>query len=497
MQGIFLYSMKFRKLLLMRFLNIYLLGIFIGLTGCKNISSSVVDSVFFGGEIINPKGDEVIFYSRDGKISDTLKLDNNNRFQKKFASIETGVYYFRHGSEIQLIIIEPNDSIMIRLNTYDFDKSLVFSGNGAKKNNYLLKTYNQNDRNNRKLVKHSDKEPEVFEAFVNKRHQRQLKDFNRFTENKKISEYAKSIIKANIDYNIYADKEIYPFAYFGENKMVHVKDLPESFYAFRDNIDYNADHLSENFAYKRYLFFHFDNMAVNYFYNNNEFHSKFDRHELSYNKAKLELIDSLVQNEIIKNNLLKYKTRAFVNSSNSQDDINEIMASYLSKTTSEEDIKYMNGLIASLDNLKPGKGLPDINIINVNDEEYTIADVVKKPTLIYFWSTNTKKHYKNSHYRVKELKAQFPKMGFMSININDNPDKFWKETINQYKFDLNNEYRFKNPKEALQTLAVNYLYKVIIVDRKANIINPNVNIFSKDFEGKLNDMIQKKELVLR
>ena len=96
----------------MRFLNIYLLGIFIGLTGCKNISSSVVDSVFFGGEIINPKGDEVIFYSRDGKISDTLKLDNNNRFQKKFASIETGVYYFRHGSEIQLMTAKTNADAM-------------------------------------------------------------------------------------------------------------------------------------------------------------------------------------------------------------------------------------------------------------------------------------------------------------------------------------------------------------------------------------------------
>ena len=44
--------------------------------------------------------------------------------------------------------------------------------------------------------------------------------------------------------------------------MVHVKDLPESFYAFRDNIDYNADHLSENFAYKRYLFFHFDKIDI-------------------------------------------------------------------------------------------------------------------------------------------------------------------------------------------------------------------------------------------
>ncbi|ARV08836.1 hypothetical protein BTO05_03970 [Winogradskyella sp. PC-19] len=465
--------------------------------GCKSTSDNNADTAFFGGEIINPKGDKVIFYSRDGKISDTLKLDGDNRFQKKFNSIETGVYYFRHGSEIQLVIVEPNDSIMIRLNTYDFDESLVFTGNGAKKNNYLLKTYNQNYNNNRKLVKHSDKEPEVFLDFVDKRHQRQLTDFKEFVAKKDISDFAKSIIKANIDYNSYADKEIYPFAYYGENKMVHIKDLPDNFYDYRANVDYNADHLSENFAYKRYLFFHFDNIAVNHFYSNNEFHSKFNRHELSYNKAKLDLVDSLVQNEIIKNNLLKYKTRAFVNNSDSQDEINEIMASYLSKTTNEEDIKYMNGLIASLDNLKPGKGLPDIKVINVNNDEYTIADVVDKPTLIYFWSTNTKKHYKNSHYRVKELKSQFPKMGFMSININDNPDKFWKETIYQYKFDLNNEYRFKNPKQALQTLAVNYLYKVIIVDNKANIIHPNVNIFSKDFENTLQNMILKKELVLK
>ena len=35
--------------------------------------------------------------------------------------------------------------------------------------------------------------------------------------------------------------------------MVHIKDLPDNFYDYRANVDYNADHLSENFAYKRYL----------------------------------------------------------------------------------------------------------------------------------------------------------------------------------------------------------------------------------------------------
>ncbi|MBT8244386.1 MAG: redoxin domain-containing protein [Winogradskyella sp.] len=469
----------------------------LSITGCKNSSDGSYDSAFFGGEIINPKGDKVIFYNKNTKENDTLQLDKNNRFSHTINDVNSGVYSFRHGGEIQFVILEPKDSVMLRLNTYDFDGSLVFMGKSARKNNYLIKTFLNVEKESQRLVKYSNMEPEEFVRFIDKRHKRELEEFENFKSIEPISDFANSIIKASIDYHNYGDKEIYPFAYFGENKMVHIKDLPEDFYDFRKKVDYNSEELNEISSYFRYLFFHFDNIAVNHFYSTNKFHSKFNRHELSYNKAKLNLVDSLVEDETLKNRLLKYKTREFINNNFRQEDINEIMASYLSKTTNEEDVKYMNGLIASLDNLKPGKGLPDLKVINVNEKNYTIAEVVNKPTLIYFWSTNFKKHYKRSHYRVKELKAQFPKLSFMSININDNSEKYWKETINQYKFDLNNEYRFENPKEALETLAVNYLYKVIIVDNKANIINPNVNIFNSDFEDTLNNMIQKKELVLK
>lgn len=482
----------------MRYLIIIFAFATLSLTGCRNNSASADDVANFGGEIINPKGDNVIFYNRKLKIADTIPLDANNRFSHKIENITPGFYSFRHGGEIQFLILEPKDSVLIRLNTYDFDESLVFTGEGSRKNNYLIKTFLTNEKKQSQLIKHTTKkDPETFDVFITKRHKKELQDFENFIAKGKISNFANSIIKANIDYHNYADKEIYPFAYFGENKLVHMKDLPEDFYAYRKTINYNADELSEIFAYRRFLFSHFDNIAVSNFYKNNEFHSKFNRHELSYNKAKLNLVDSLVNNETIKNNLLKFKTREFINHSKSQDEVSQIMASYLSKTTNEDDIKYLNSLIASLDNLKPGKGLPDLKIINTKNEAYTIAQVVDKPTLIYFWSTNMKEHYKNSHYRVKELKAQFPKLSFMSININDNSAKYWQETINQYKFDLNNEFRFENPQEALETLAVNYLWKVIIVDNKGNIINPNVNIFNKDFENTLEEMIQKKELVLK
>lgn len=468
------------------------------ITGCKSNFGDGGDTAFFGGEIINPKGDNIILYNRKGEVTDTLLLDKENRFKHRINDITPGLYSFRHGGEIQFVILEPKDSVMIRLNTYGFDESLVFVGNGAKKNNYLIKTFLNNEKESRKLVKYSQqKDPDEFHMFIESRHKNELKDFENFSQYAEMSPFASSIIKANIDYHNYADKEIYPFAYYGENKLVHIKDLPDNFYDYRESANYNANQFSEIYAYNRFLFFHFDNVAVTNFYDNNEFHSKFNRYELSYNKSKLKLVDSLVNDKTIKNNLLKYKTREFINNSKSQEEINEVMASYLSKTTSEEDIKYMNKLIASLDNLKPGKGLPDLKLIDVNNNESTIAEIVTKPTLIYFWSSNRKKHYKNSHYRVKELQAQFPKMGFMSININDNPDKFWKETIQQYKFNLDNEYRFENPKEALETLAVNYLYKVIIVDKKANIIHPNANIFNKDFEIVMADLIQKKELVLK
>lgn len=480
---------------LMRYLIILILASF-SLIGCENYSTSKDSSAFFGGEIINPKGESIIFYNQKENINDTLFLDENNRFSHKLTNFKPGIYSFRYGSEIQFVILEPEDSLMIRINTYDFDESLVFTGKGSRKNNYLIKTFLLNESKEENLVQISQKDPEEFNSFVTKRHKDELNDFYKFTQKKAISPLAVSIIKAKINYHNYSDKEIYPFAYFGENKMVHIKDLPEDFYNYRKNIDYNANELSEIFSYNRFLFFHFDNLALIDYYKNNPYHSRFNRHELSYNKTKLVLIDSLVKDTTLKNSLLKYKTREFINHSNDESQINDIMALYTSKTTNEKDVAYMTNLITSLNSLKPGKGLPELKLFNTSNEEYTIGEIVNKPTLIYFWSTNVKKHYTNSHYRAKELKAQFPEISFISININDNSEKYWKETLDQYKFDLKNEYRFKNPKQALESLAVNYLWKVIVVDKNSQIIHPNANIFSDDFEITLKELLQKKELTL-
>ncbi|WP_418638962.1 TlpA family protein disulfide reductase [Winogradskyella sp.] len=465
--------------------------------GCHFKGNNTSDYAYLGGEIINPKNNSVTLYNTEGKILDSITLDTNNRFIYKVDNLEPGLYSITHGGEYQMLLLESNDSIMFRLNTYDFDESLVFTGKGAKKNNYLIKTYLSNEKEAKQLVKYSKMEPEAFNDFVEKRRNSQLDEFHQFLMQNEESEFFKSIIEANINYNAYADKEIYPFAYFGNNKLIHIKDLPKDFFEHRNHIDYNASHLSRFFAYNRFLSSHIENLATHTYYEHNAFHSKFNRHTMDYNMSKLDLIDSIITNETIKNNLLKYKAIDYISHNHTEIEANKFLDYYLTKSTNDEDQRYMKDLVSSLKRLRQGNPLPNIALVNYNDTEHLITSIINKPTIIYFWTSNSKSQYRNSHFMVDKLKSNFPQMDFISINVNDNDDKFWKKIINNYSFPTINEFKFKNSKLARKTLAVNYLNKAIIVDENAMILHPNANIFSSDFKETLEELLQKKHLIVK
>ncbi|WP_299103491.1 thioredoxin-like domain-containing protein [uncultured Winogradskyella sp.] len=465
--------------------------------GCHFKGGSNSEHAYIGGEIINPKNKSVVLFNTKGEIVDSITLDKNNRFLYKVDNLKSGLHSITHGGEYQMLLLEPNDSMMIRLNTYDFDESLVFTGKGAKKNNYLIKTYLSNEEEAKKLVKYSKMEPEDFFDFVENRRENQLKEFHEFLLDNDETEFFKSIVEANINYNTYADKEIYPFAYFGSNKMIHIKDLPENFFNHRENIDYNANYLSHFFAYNRFLFSNIDNLAICKYYEANPYHSKFNRHAMEYNKTKLDLIDSIITDTTIKNNLLKYKAREYISNNHTEDEADELLHYYLAKTTNKKDKTYMKELVSSLKLLRQGNTLPNIELVGYNDTHHNIDSIIKKPSIIYFWASNSKAQYRNSHHVVEKLKSKYPNMDFISINVNDNDDKFWKKIIDNYNFSTENEFKFKNSKAARKKLAVNYLNKSIIVDEKGIILHPNTNIFSPEFESTLDNLLQKKHLVAK
>lgn len=476
-------------------MKLYLVTFFITslFLGCNSYSDNG-DTAYFGGEIINPNNNYITIYSNETE-RDTIYLDQNNRFLYKIDNLKSGLYSFTHGGEYQSLLIEPNDSILIRLNTSDFDESLVYTGNGSKKNNYLIKSFLNNEIESKSLSKQKHLEPEAYSLHINALRTQKLSELDRFNATHEPSLLFKKIAESGINYNYYAYKEMYPFGYFGNNKLIHIKDLPEDFYDYRSEVDFNDESLTGLYSYNRFLLWHFQNIALQKYYKDGS-HQAFDRHALTYNLDKLELIDSIIQNKTIKNYVLMHTTREFVFNSMNAAKSKSMLDAYLELSTDEDNNDYMKSLVSSTINLYPGNKLPSIEIVDFNNKVRNLHSVIHQPTVIYCWSSNFKMSYRNNHYMMKSLKAQYPEMDFIAININDMNSSSWKKTLNVLKYPTENEYMFKNPNEAVKTFAIAYSQKILIVDKYANIIKCNADLFSNEINSQIEMALASNEKTL-
>ena len=443
--------------------------------GC-NSESKTSAVAYFGGEIVNPNNNYITIFNNETE-RDTILLDAENRFVYKINDLKAGLYYFTHGGEFQTLLIEPNDSIMLRLNTNDFDESLVYTGDGSKKNNYLIKAFLNDEVISKKFYKLQHLEPEEFESNIVTAKLQRLQNLERFILKQETSPLFKKIAEAGINYSYYTYKEKYPFGYFGNNKLIHYKDLPDGFYDYRSDVDFNDVSLSGVYSYNKFMDWYFHNTALKEYYHDGS-HHKFNRQALDYNLEKLRLIDSVIDNKTIKDYVLKHATRVFVYNSSSAEQSQSMLDSYLEKSTNEVDRVYIQNLVKSTLSLYPGNKVPSIQIVDFNNKVIDLHDVIKAPTVIYCWSSNFKFSYRNNHYMMKNLKVKYPDMNFIAININDMNTSSWKKTLNSLKYPTENEYMFKNPNEAIKKFAIANSQKVLIVDQKGHIIESNTDLFS-------------------
>ena len=195
-----------------------------------------------------------------------------------------------------------------------------------------------------------------------------------------------------------------------------------------------------------------------------------------------------ISNDTIKNKLLKNTTRDFISMCEDSTETAQMISSYLEKSTNTKDKAYIKGLSVAIKQLKPGNIIPDVKLLNYDNEPYKLRDLITKPTVIYFWSSNLKIHYKNSHFKSQELRKKYPNIDFIAININDNDNRYWKKTLNEFKFSISNEYQFNNPTDGKQTLAINTIYKMIVIDKDMRIVDSYYNMFQSKFEDVLKEL---------
>ena len=158
---------KLSFLLLLSSLNLLFLS------SCNKEFKSSDYRAYFGGEVKNPTN-RFVYFSKDGVVIDTIPLQKDNTFFVQFDSLAPGMYTFKHDPEYQYVYFDKNDSIMVHINSKDFDESVVFCGRGDEKNNFLMELYLRNEKDKNDMFKVFDYDVPEFTKTIDSAYSKNL-----------------------------------------------------------------------------------------------------------------------------------------------------------------------------------------------------------------------------------------------------------------------------------------------------------------------------------
>lgn len=465
------YYLQMKKI----FLLSLVLTVFIS---CGDDVKNEVTGAWFGGEIVNPNTNHIIL-TKNEKVVDTIPLNENNRFLYYIENVDKGIYNFIH-NEYQMVYLEPGDSLMLRLNTIEFDSSLAFTGIGAERNNFLINMFLYNEEENQQMRPFYDLPVNDFLQKLDSMSQIRFDNLNRFIKRYKPCKSFNEIAEANILYDKYTKMEFYPAVNSEFDATGTTSSLPSNYYDFRKKINYNNEALQSYYTYYRFMLWHLDYLAYEHYKNEHHYNSE----SLTHITHKLNIIDSLVTVESLKNSLLRTSTRRYIINCKNPEDEKKALELYLSLSTDQDHKNEITKISEASIKLMPGEKLPHLTIYNFNGEEVSFEQIITRPTVFYFWSINSLNHLRNIHSKADELKVKYPEFDFIAINTNADINA-WKQIINRHGFDKEKEFRFHDPSKAMEYLIINTVNKSMIIDENAKIIDNHTNLFSSRFEEEL------------
>ncbi len=436
-------------------------------------NSTEDNTTYFGGKIINPKSDFVILFNGKEQAIDTFFLNTRNTFLGKINDAKEGLYYFKHGPEHQYVYVEPQDSILIRLNTWDFDESLVFSGKGAERNNLLIDCFLDAERDNKAFYAYYDLDPTAFKAKADSLEKIKMGRYEEFLlRNQDESEGFKNILKIALTYPIYSKIENYPLAHKSLKHDTFHEVKNEDFYQHRDFVDYDKDSIMYFNSYREYM--------MSYFYNI----TSSQGYEMSSDDFTVELLNTIHQklhsqktkNILMRQTVISHFMRRSTCSVNSN-----AFDTYFKLTTSESDKILINKLLDDAKFVKKGIKLSPFTISDYSNKSHPISKVIKgSSAVIYFWNPE----FDTNEYissKVNYLTTKHPKVTFVVVKIDGNGTEHIKG------LDIKKQFYINSQSEANQFLT-SKLPRTLLVDRNGVVVNAYASISSQKIYQQVSEL---------
>ncbi|WP_298263048.1 hypothetical protein [uncultured Lutibacter sp.] len=452
-------------------LSIIILTLIISCTTTNNKST-----IYFGGEIINPKNKFVLLL-KDDNVIDTLILNNQNRYLEKFKSLKEGLYTFKHGNEFQYIYLEPGDSILIRLNTWDFDESLVFTGKGSSKNEFLINLFLQNEKEEKAMYKYFNLTEAEFQTKIDSLANERVSIYNEFAAaEESVSEGFNQLTNSAIHFPLYRLKEMYPYYYKKMNKLTKYPKVSGSFYNYRSQINLNEENLVSFYPYQNYV--------VSYLYNLSD---DLKEKDPSKNNTTINILNSIIENinnEDFKNTLLKKFVVQNFFESEVHCDIDEDVFNLFIKNCSNQEFKnQVENLVSDSKKVPIHQPLTNFEVVTYNGNVTKINSTInQKNSVLYFWSTE----FMSPIYlfkRIQYLEKKYPNILFVGISINSDIENLANDPYLK-KLDTNKQFKLTPNSDALQFLTSNYP-RMMIVNKNGVVENGFINFNARNLHSEL------------
>lgn len=428
--------------------------------------------IFLGGQIVNPSSRDVTLYQSSQEI-DMLSLDENLRFERKYDSLPNGIYKLEHLPEYQTLLLEEKDSLWVRINAADFDESIVFSGIGASKNNFLIELFLKQENENAYLSSKYSSDKEIFKHIIDSLLLQKKELWIQMDSLNSLSPIAQKVTQAAY---------IYPYANIRER------------YALLRGSQWNQKQDSLYFGYRKFLNYGDNDLAffdpyVNYIINfisqealsPNEAYFKV-KQTTKFNIRRLEVLDKEISGKLLRNNLARAIAFEEILTFENHREHELFLQYYATINTSPSYLAEVLALHNDINRMEPNKPLPKIQLQNA--ERKTVGSEVLSdgsPKVLYFWSQTQMNHYRNTLDRVERLQEKYPNIRFVGICIQ--PFNTLVDQI-QKMMEINPEDQFAliDFEKASKAWVLTLLNKSIILNSRGLIVEGFGNFYDMEFE---------------
>ena len=446
-------------------------AIFFILIGC-NPNKKAIAGIFLGGQIINPSSRDVTLY-QGSKVIDMLDLNDDFKFQRKYDSLKNGIYKLEHLPEYQTVLLEEADSLWIRINATAFNESIVFSGIGATKNNFLIDLYLKQEEEVDFLSTKYSSNQVIFKKIIDSLVFEKKTSWIKMDSINNLSPIAQKVTQAAYIYPYASIRERY--ALLRSSKWTEVGD--SLFFSYRKFLNYGDNDLAFFDPYVNYILNYISQKALKV----GEPYFK-AKETTSFNIRRLEILDKKISGKLLRNNLARAIAFEEILKFKNQTEHDLFIQYYATVNSSKDYLREVIALHQDINKMNDGKPLPKVLLQNSERKTVNSASLAYgKPTVIYFWSQTQMNQYRNTLNRLNKLKSTYPNIRFIGICIQ--PFNALTDQVQKMMgLNTNNQFALIDFDKASKAWVLTLLNKSIALNKSGFIVEGFGNFYDIEFE---------------